>query len=73
MPTAVGDGVTKMRKELPSWALPVAIVLGVIMLAFLGWRAWTGSNSVPGTPKEVHPGMYDFRKEFQSGNIGKHR
>jgi threonine/homoserine/homoserine lactone efflux protein len=61
------------RKELPSWALPVVIVLGVLVLIFLGWKALTGTNSVPGTPKEVHPGMYNFRQEVLKGNVGRHR
>ncbi|HZO91383.1 MAG TPA: hypothetical protein VFB38_23875 [Chthonomonadaceae bacterium] len=60
-----------VRKELPSWALPVAILVGVLALAFIGWKAFTGTNSAPGPAKEVHPGMYDFRKEVQSGNVGR--
>ena len=60
-----------MRKEIPVWALPVAILLGVLLLAFIGWRAFTGSTGSTGPAKEVHPGMYDFRQEVQNGNVGR--
>lgn len=60
-----------MQKEVPAWVLPTAIIVGLLVLGFVGWRAFTGTNSVAGPAKEVHPGMYDFRKEVQSGNIGR--
>ncbi len=58
-------------KELPSWVLPVVVVVGILILIVLGWRALLGpSPGAPGAVRQVHPGMYDFRKEAQSGHLG---
>lgn len=54
-----------MRKELPTWALPVIIVVGLLFLAWGGWRALAGGNSSVGPDKAVRPGMYDLRAEVQ--------
>ncbi len=61
----------RMRRELPAWVLPLVIVIGVIVLVVIGVKAFTGSNGEVGPPKAVHPGMIDFRKEFQQGNVGR--
>lgn len=58
------------KKEVPGWALPVVIILGVILLGYVGYRAFTGASVPTGPPKQVRPGMVDFRKEAQNGNIG---
>lgn len=60
----------QQRAELPQWVLPAVIAVGIVVLVFIGYRAFTGYNSAPGPPKAVHPGMYNFRAEVQKGNVG---
>lgn len=54
-----------IRKELPFWALPAVIVLGLLVLGLVTWRAVTGNNEATGPVKKVYPGMYDIRQEIQ--------
>jgi hypothetical protein len=60
-----------LRKELPVWALPVAIAVGLLLLALIGWRTFSAQSGDTGPAKEVRPGMYDFRQEVRSGNVGR--
>ena len=55
----------RIKTQLPEWALPVAIVVGVLVLAFVGYKAFTGYSQDAGPAVQVHAGMYDFRKEVQ--------
>ena len=58
--------------ELPAWAIPVGVVVAVLIVAFLGWRALGNHDSSGGKDVSVHPGMYDFRKAAATGELGKH-
>ena len=60
-----------MKNSLPKWVLPLAISLGVLIVVFVSYKAFTGSNGDNKPPIEVHPGMYDFRKEAAAGNLGR--
>jgi hypothetical protein len=60
-----------MRREIPSWVLPVTIIFGLLLLALLGWRTFSAHSGDTGPAKEVRPGMYDFRQEVQNGNVGR--
>ncbi len=51
-----------MKRELPDWVIPAVIVLGVALLAWVGYRAFTGHNAAPGPRQAVHPGEYHFGK-----------
>jgi hypothetical protein len=54
-----GDG-------LPKWVLPVAIVVGVLVIGLVGWKVYSGSSAgAPGKVVDVRPGMYDLQKEMQ--------
>ena len=59
---------SRVRMEIPPWAIGVAVVVGVALIAFIAWHALAGPTDGPA--KEVHAGMYDFRKEAASGNLG---
>ena len=62
----------RSSKELPPWVMPLAVILGVLLIVFVAVRALNGTSGNPAGPaREVHPGMYDFRKEAQQGNIGR--
>ena len=56
-------------------SFPVWIVLGLIAVAVIAigsvlWQAFRGST--PGIPdRQVHAGMYDFKKEAANGNLGR--
>ncbi len=64
---------TSSRNGLPAWVLPVVIAAGVVILAFVGWKAFSGgSHGATGQAVEVKPGMYDFRQEALKGNVGSH-
>ncbi|HLK55394.1 MAG TPA: hypothetical protein VKU00_02450 [Chthonomonadaceae bacterium] len=58
------------HRELPPWALPVAIVVSVAVLVVIGWRVLGGNGEV-GPSKEVHPGMYDIRQEIQKARAAQ--
>jgi hypothetical protein len=52
--------------SLPGWVLPVAIIVGVLVVGLAGWKAFTGSSAAaPGKAVEVRPGMIDYRQEMQ--------
>lgn len=61
------------RKQLPAWALPLAIIVGAAVLVLIGVKALTGGAPDAGPPLQVHPGMVDFRKEVEKGNVGRRR
>lgn len=54
-----------MQKELPSWVLPLAIVVGVVVVGFIVWRGIAGYAAPVGQDIAVHPGMYNMRAEMQ--------
>jgi hypothetical protein len=58
------------NRELPSWALPVAVVICVFVLALIGWRVLAGDGEV-GPSKAVHAGMYDIRSEIQKARAAQ--
>jgi hypothetical protein len=49
------------------------IAVAVVLLIFVGYRAFTANNGEVGPRKEVHAGMYDFRKEVQQRNASNGR
>lgn len=51
------------ERELPVWALPATVVIGVGALGFFGWRTVTGNSDYAGPPKQVHVGQYDLKAE----------
>jgi hypothetical protein len=60
------------QQSLPDWVVPAVIVFGVLLVAFLAWRGLNSANGPsPGPNQEVRPGMYDFRKEAEKGNLGR--
>ena len=60
------------RQELPGWVMPTVIVVGVLLIVFITWKALTGYGTPStGPDKEVKPGTYDFKKEAEKGNIGR--
>lgn len=57
---------------MPSWALPLAVVVGLALVGIVVVRALSGpGESAPGPSVKVHAGMYDFRKEAEKGNLGR--
>jgi hypothetical protein len=62
---------SRLSGELPAWVLPLVIVVGALALVAIGVKAFTSSNAPPGPPREVHAGMFDFRKEVVKGNVGR--
>lgn len=54
-----------MTKELPSWALPTAVALGVLLIGIIVWRTLTGHNAPVGKDIAVRPGTYDYKVEMQ--------
>ena len=60
------------QAELPGWVMPVVVAIGVLIVAIVAWRALAGGGATASGPdKEVHAGMYDFKKEAASGNLGR--
>ncbi len=56
-------------QSLPKWVLPVVIAVGILVVGFIGWKAYTGSSSAAtGQAVEVRPGMIDYKKEMQKGH-----
>ncbi len=60
-----------MKREMPGWAIPVVIVLGVALLVWIGYRAFTGYNVAPNPPAVVHKGELNFQKEAAQGHVGQ--
>lgn len=54
----------------PRTLLAVALV-GAVLLSYLGWRAFAGSNDAPGPPKKVTAGMYDLRAEAAKARVNQ--
>jgi len=51
---------------LPGWVLPVVILVGVLIIGFVSWKAFNGSSGgAEGKAVEVRPGMIDIRQEMQ--------
>ncbi len=61
---------TSEHAELPAWVLPVVIAVAIVVLVFVGYRAFTTNSSDIGPRKEVHAGMYDYRQAVQQRNAG---
>ncbi|MCX6381070.1 MAG: hypothetical protein NT023_16635 [Armatimonadetes bacterium] len=61
----------KSPQSLPSWALPLIIVVGVAGLAIFGWKTFTGGSDYVGPPKEVHAGMFSLRDEVAKMRAAK--
>lgn len=61
---------TAKRSELLGWVLPIVIAIAIVVVIFVGYHAFTANSGEVGPRKEVHAGMYDFRKEVQQGNAG---
>jgi len=63
---------TRVPKGLPTWVLPTALILGILLLVFIAVRAMndTGAGAA-GPPRKVYPNMYDFREEAKKGNLGR--
>lgn len=61
-----------MKKTNAPWLVPLLIAICVVCIGFIAWSAIKGKNALSNGPnKEVHPGMYDFRKEAESGHLGR--
>ena len=58
------------NRELPTWALPLTVIVCVAVLALIGWRVFGGNGEV-GPSKKVYPGMYDLRKEIQQSRAAR--
>ena len=54
-----------MQKEIPSWALPVSILLGVLLIGIITWRTLTGYSAPVGKDIVIKPGTYDYKAEMQ--------
>src|SRR5689334_13638195 len=64
----------RSTKEIPSWLLPAAIAVGIVLLAFIGWRVYTAPSVNAGPPMEVKPGQFDIRSGKASfGQSSRHR
>ncbi len=61
----------RWSQSLPSWAMPLIIVLGVAGLALFGWKVFTGGGDYVGPPKEVHAGMFSLRDEVAKMRAAK--
>ncbi len=61
-----------MKKEVAPWVVPVVVVVCVLCIGMIAWKALSGNSAMSSAPnREVHAGMYDFRKEAASGNLGR--
>ncbi|MDE2126102.1 MAG: hypothetical protein KGJ62_05890 [Armatimonadetes bacterium] len=58
------------NREVPAWAIPAAIGVGVVLLIVMCYRALTGYNTPPGSFRPVHANMYNFHNEAMAGHIG---
>jgi hypothetical protein len=60
--------------QMPPWALPAVIVVGLLLLLFIGWRALAGPSNAAADnrkPLQVRPGMYNLQAEFAKGGAGR--
>jgi len=61
----------EQKTQVPVWLLGGIIAVVVLLVGMFVWGGLS-HGSAPGVKdKEVHAGMYDFRKEAQSGNLGR--
>ena len=51
----------KAKREVPTWALPLTVVIGSLLLVIVVFKAITGGTEPIGPSKDVKPGTYDFR------------
>jgi hypothetical protein len=58
------------NREIPVWALPVAVVICAFVVALIGWRVFAGDGEV-GPSKAVRAGMYDIRNEIQKSRAAQ--
>ncbi len=52
------------RKPLPDWAMPVTIAVGILVLALVGWHAFTKSSDYVGPPVQMKSTAATFRKDL---------
>lgn len=52
------------RKSLPDWAMPVTIVIGIAVIALLGWRVFNQSSDYVGPPIQMKSTGATFRKDL---------
>ena len=58
------------RKSMPVILLCSVIAVAVLAIGWYAFHMFRGEAAdIPN--REVRPGMYDFRKEAQSGNLGR--
>ena len=57
-----GKSSLKKGKEVPAWAMPIAVMVGVLVIGLVSWKALTGGTEAIGPPKKTHPGMYNFKE-----------
>ena len=61
---------TEKTRSVTVWLLCGLIAIAVLAIGFFVWRGSTGGSL--GIPdREVHAGMYDFKKEAQNGTLGR--
>lgn len=57
-------------RSIPVWLVSGLIAVAVLAIGFYVWHE--SSKGVPDIKdREVHAGMYDFKKEAAAGNLGK--
>ena len=57
-------------RSMPTWLVSGLIVVAVLVVGYFVWGEFTrGTGGIP--DKKVHAGMYDFKKEAESGNLGR--
>ena len=55
----------------PVWLIGGLIAVAVLVIGYFVWGEFTRGSAAHIPNKEVHAGMYDFRKEAQNGNLGR--
>jgi heme/copper-type cytochrome/quinol oxidase subunit 2 len=61
-----------MKKNIPIWVVPIVIVFCLAVVGVIAWKSMSKNSAASNAPNmEVHPGMYDIRKEAESGHLGQ--
>ncbi len=50
-------------QSLPSWVLPLVVVLGVAGITLFGWKVFSRGSDYVAPAKEIRPGTYNLREE----------
>ena len=50
----------KTKQNLPTWALPITVLVGIIFLVIIAWRVFTGGQIEASASKSVRPMSSDF-------------